>query len=80
MFHVKEDSWERENDVLIRHIQKIDKIIDVSAVTIPAYPSTSISARSASYENEIETEHQTEQRKKAEKLELEKMRLKYLYR
>ena len=80
MFHVKEDSWERENDVLIRHIQKIDKIIDVSAVTIPAYHSTSISARSASYENEIETEHQTEQRKKAEKLELEKMRLKYLYR
>ena len=80
MFHVMEDSWERENDVLIRHIQKIDKIIDVSAVTIPAYPSTSISARSASYENEIETEHQTEQRKKAEKLELEKMRLKYLYR
>lgn len=80
MFHVKEDTWERENDVLVRHIQKIDKIIDVSAVTIPAYPSTSISARSSGYENEIEIEHQTEQRKKAEKLELEKMRLKYLYR
>lgn len=80
MFHVKEDSWERENDVLVRHIQKIDKIIDVSAVTIPAYPSTSISARSSGYENEIEIEHQAEQRKKAEKLELEKMRLKYLYR
>lgn len=79
MFHVKEDSWERENDVLVRHIQKIDKVIDVSAVTIPAYPSTSISARSAGFENETETEQQ-EQRKKAEKLELEKMRLKYLYR
>lgn len=81
MFHVKEDSWERENDVLVRHIQKIDKVIDVSAVTIPAYPSTSISARSAGFENENETEtEQQEQRKKAEKLELEKMRLKYLYR
>lgn len=81
MFHVKEDSWERENDVLIRHIQKIDKIIDVSAVTIPAYPSTSISARSAGYENEINYENdQTEQRKKAERLELEKLRLKYMYR
>lgn len=81
MFHVKEDSWERENDVLIRHIQKIDKIIDVSAVTIPAYPSTSISARSSGYgaENETETE-QAEQRKRAEKLELEKLRLKYMYR
>lgn len=81
MFHVKEDSWERENDVLVRHIQKIDKIIDVSAVTIPAYPSTSISARSAGFENENETEtEQQEQRKKAERLELEKLKLKYMYR
>lgn len=78
MFHVKEDSWERENDVLVRHIQKIDKIIDVSAVTIPAYPSTSISARSAGFSDNPDDEQ--EQRKKAEKLELEKMRLKYLYR
>ena len=76
MFHVKEDTWERENDVLIRHIQKIDKIIDVSAVTIPAYPSTSISARSAGFE----TDDEQEQRKKAEKLELEKLKLKYMYR
>lgn len=81
MFHVKEDSWERENDVLVRHIQKIDKIIDVSAVTIPAYPSTFISARSAGYENEINHENdQAEQRKKAERLELEKLKLKYMYR
>lgn len=78
MFHVKEDTWERENDVLVRHIQKIDKIIDVSAVTIPAYPSTSISARSAGFSDN--SENGQEQRKKAEKLELEKMRLKYLYR
>lgn len=81
MFHVKEDTWEHENDTLVRHIQKIDKIFDVSAVTIPAYPSTSISARSAGYENEINHENdQAEQRKKAERLELEKLRLKYMYR
>lgn len=82
MFHVKDDLWETENDTLVRHIQKIDKIIDVSAVTIPAYPSTSISARSSGYENENETENerQQEQRKKAEKLELEKLKLKYMYR
>ena len=78
MFHVKDDLWETENDVLVRHIQKIDKVIDVSAVTIPAYPSTSISARSSGYGTENETE--TEQRKKAEKLELEKLKLKYMYR
>ena len=84
MFHVKEDTWERENDTLVRHIQKIDKIIDVSAVTIPAYPSTSISARSAGFETETEAEtenkQQAEQRKKAERLELEKLKLKYMYR
>ena len=81
MFHVKEDSWERENDVLVRHIQKIDKIIDVSAVTIPAYPSTSISARSAGFETEVNHENdEQEQRKKAERLELEKLKLKYMYR
>ena len=78
MFHVKEDSWEREKGVLVRHIQKIDKIVDVSAVTIPAYPSTSISARSAGFSDN--QENGQEQRKKAERLELEKMRLKYLYR
>lgn len=82
MFHVKDDLWEHENDTLVRHIQKIDKIIDVSAVTIPAYPSTSISARSAGFEAETNTENQQEQeqRKKAEKLELEKLKLKYMYR
>lgn len=81
MFHVKEDTWEHENDTLVRHIQKIDKIFDVSAVTIPAYPSTSISARSAGYENEINHENdQAEQRKRAERLELEKLKLKYMYR
>lgn len=81
MFHVKEDTWERENDVLIRHVQKIDKIFDVSAVTIPAYPSTSISARSAGFENEVNHENDVQkQRKKAERLELEKLKLKYMYR
>lgn len=78
MFHVKEDSWERENEVLVRHVQKIDKIFDVSAVTIPAYPSTSISARSAGFFDNPEDVQ--EQRKKAERLELEKLKLKYMYR
>ena len=78
MFNVKEDSWERENEVLVRHVQKIDKIFDVSAVTIPAYPSTSISARSAGFSDNQEDVQ--EQRKRAEKLELEKLKLKYMYR
>ena len=43
-FNVKEDSYDREEHM--RNIRKIKKVYDVSAVSIPAYDTTSISARS----------------------------------
>lgn len=51
-FTVKECSyetieWQDEPNVEIRTVTKIDKLYDVSAVDIPAYDTTSISARSA---------------------------------
>lgn len=51
-FHVKECSYEYieradEPNIEIRTITEIDKLYDVSAVDIPAYDSTSISARTA---------------------------------
>lgn len=51
-FHVKESSYEYieradEPNIEIRTITEIDKLYDVSAVDIPAYDSTSISARTA---------------------------------
>lgn len=51
-FHVEESKYEyieREGEptIEIRTIAKIDKLYDVSAVDIPAYDTTSISARSA---------------------------------
>lgn len=51
-FHVKESSYEYieradEPNVEIRTVTEIDKLYDVSAVDIPAYDSTLISARTA---------------------------------
>ena len=48
MFTVEADEWENlESDHPTRHIRKIGKVFEVSAVTFPAYPETSISARNA---------------------------------
>ncbi len=47
MFSVDEERWENlESDHPTRHIVKIGSIVEVSAVTFPAYDSTSINARS----------------------------------
>ena len=47
MFSVKEDTWDYTNpDYPIRHIIKIGSVVEVSAVTWPAYDSTFIDARS----------------------------------
>ena len=48
MFTVEADEWENlESDHPTRHIKKIGKVFEVSAVTFPAYPETTISARNA---------------------------------
>lgn len=46
MFRVDRDSWENlESDHPTRHITKISSVLEVSAVTFPAYDSTAIDAR-----------------------------------
>lgn len=48
MFTVDGDSWDAlESNHPTRHINKIGKVFEVSAVTFPAYSETSISARTA---------------------------------
>ena len=48
MFTVDGDSWDAlESEHPTRHINKIGKVFEVSAVTFPAYPETTISARAA---------------------------------
>lgn len=72
-FHVKESSYEYieradEPNVEIRTVTEIDKLYDVSAVDIPAYDTTSISARSA-FDAEREKREAESLRIKAEKEE-----------
>ena len=77
-FHVEESTWEwrevgDDYEIEIRTITKIDKLYDVSAVDIPAYDSTSISARSA-FEAEREKRN-AESIKKTQELEFRKKQL-----
>lgn len=55
-FTTTEESWDRESKT--RRILKIDKIYDVSAVDLPAYDTTSISARCKLHFDEVEQEKQ----------------------
>lgn len=52
MFSVAEDRWEdMDSDYPTRHIIKIASVIEVSAVTFPAYEDTEINARSGTLES-----------------------------
>ena len=47
MFSVDADEWENlESEHPTRHIKKIGSVVEVSAVTFPAYDATEINARS----------------------------------
>lgn len=49
MFAVDKDSWDDANtDHPIRHVRSISRVIEVSAVTFPAYSQTSIQTRGLS--------------------------------
>jgi len=52
MFSVAEERWEDvDSDYPTRHILKIGSVIEVSAVTFPAYEDTEIHARGGALEN-----------------------------
>lgn len=77
-FTVEESTWEwrevgDDYEIEVRTITKINKLYDVSCVDIPAYDSTSISARSA-FESERERRN-AESIRKAQSLELKKKKL-----
>lgn len=47
-FKIDDDEWEDlDSDYPVRRIKKISKVFEVSAVNMPAYPATDISARDA---------------------------------
>lgn len=92
MFSIDADEWEDlESDHPTRHITKIGTIVEISAVTFPAYDSTSIEikerSRDALENARRELESAREQREKApegvdttKQLELEKAKLALLRR
>lgn len=94
MFSVREQEWKNlDSDYPIRHIKKIGSVVEVSAVTFPAYEATQISARDAetveaarqALENAKEQRKATEvaeqeaETQRAVDLELEKLKAEILY-
>jgi uncharacterized protein len=67
-FTVKEDKWlERKGQPTLRTIVKAERLYDVSPVTYPAYPDTTVAARSLS---QITNEYQ----KDLAEMDLDRMR------
>lgn len=56
-FRVKDDKWETRNGKEHRTITKFKRLIDVSAVTYPAYKDASVGARSLSKIKDEQTKH-----------------------
>lgn len=83
MFGIDDEEWENlDSDYPTRHIKSISTVVEVSAVTFPAYEDTSISARDKSAVETariaVETARSGEVDTSSSKLELEKLKIKYL--
>ncbi len=63
-FRVAEDRWVEEGDIVTRYLVKASRLYDVSIVTFPAYPDTSVALRSLQAfreERSAELNHEREQ-------------------
>ena len=81
MFSIDGESWEGlETDHPLRHITRIGQVVEVSAVTFPAYEQTTISARSKeALDNARQTlEKARQQRAKSVDTELDLLKAKTL--
>lgn len=79
MFTVDEDRWEDiDSDHPTRHILKISKVFEVSAVTFPAYEDTSIQARGLSDALDSAKESLENVKAEARKLERRKQTIRIL--
>lgn len=84
MFGVDAEEWEDlDSDYPTRHIKSISTVVEVSAVTFPAYESTSISARDKSALDNARLALENARSKPVdtdlELLKLEKLKAHYLY-
>lgn len=83
MFSINDEEWQNlESDHPTRRIKEIGTVVEVSAVTFPAYEQTEISTRCKealdNARNAVDTARQSGAVDTA-KLELEKLKAKYLY-
>lgn len=75
MFSVDGDSWdEPDSDHPTRHIRSIGRVMEVSAVTFPAYSATSIQTRGLS--EALDGAKESLEGVRAEQLEIERRRMK----
>lgn len=84
MFSIDDEEWENlQSDHPTRHIRKIGTVVEVSAVTFPAYEQTEISTRCKqeldSARSAVDTARQQQAQVDTGALELEKLKAKYLY-
>lgn len=85
MFSIDDEEWEDlESDHPTRHIRKIGSVVEVSAVTFPAYESTEINARGKeALDNARQAMEIAKQKRErsldSDKNELELIKLKTLY-
>ena len=85
MFSIDDEEWENmESDHPTRHIRKIGTVVEVSAVTFPAYEQTEISTRCKqeldSARSAVDTARQQRAAVDTAKLELEKLKAAYLFK
>ena len=85
MFSIDDEEWEDlESDHPTRHIWKIGSVVEVSAVTFPAYESTDIYARSKEALDNARSAVETARQQSAESvdtdLELAKAKFEFLFR
>lgn len=84
MFSIDDEEWsDMESDHPTRTIRKIGTVVEVSAVTFPAYEQTEISTRCKealdSARQAVDTARQQRGEVDTSALELEKLKAKYLY-
>ena len=76
MFSIDGESWEDlESDHPTRHITKIGSIVEISAVTFPAYDATSINARSKNALENARAALENERQRNAAAVDTDKLEL-----
>lgn len=79
MFTVDKDSWDDVNtEHPTRHIRSIQSVLEVSAVTFPAYSQTSIQARGLSEALDSAKESLDSERARLAEIERKKQKIRIL--